>query len=312
MFLGGSINLLKPAGMTSHDCVGFFRRLSGIKRVGHAGTLDPMATGVLPLLIGNATRMMEYLEIDNKEYRCEMILGIKTDTQDIWGNVLEDNCNKIKNISEEQILRVFKQYTGEILQTPPTVSAVRVKGKRLYEYAREGKQVEIKPRPAIIHSIKVLTIDIDRGRIIFDINCSKGTYVRSICHDVGEELGYGASMSFLVRKRSGAFRLENTSTLEELKKDWKSLLLPLDFPLEQFGRLRIKPEREKWFSNGGYLRPKEVEVISEPIVKVNSKLKIKKEGLERAFNVYCQNRFLGVAIFDTNKGIYLADKVFCL
>lgn len=297
--------------MTSHDGVYFFRRLSGIKRVGHAGTLDPMATGVLPLLVGNATRMMEYLDIDDKEYRCEMILGVITDTQDIWGNVLEDNRNNIKDISEEQILKTFEKYNGEILQTPPSMSAVRVKGKRLYEYSREGEQVEIKPRSAIIRSLRVLTIDFSRGRIIFDIRCSKGTYIRTICHDVGEELGCGASMSFLVRKMSGAFNLENSSTLEEIKENWESLILPLDFPLEQFGRIKIQPEREKWFSNGGYLRSKEVEVLRKPTVNINSKLRIKKEGINNAFNVYCQDRFLGVAIFDTKKGIYLADKVFC-
>lgn len=310
MIVGGSVNLLKPAGMTSHDGVYALRKLSGIKRIGHTGTLDPMATGVLPLLVGNATRLMEYLDIDDKEYRCEMILGIETDTQDIWGNLLKDKRDLIKHIDKDDILNAFEPYIGEIFQTPPLVSAVRIKGKRLYEYARKGEQVEVKPRPITIHRLNVLTIDMDKGRITFEVKCSKGTYIRSICHEVGMSLGCGGAMSFLIRKMSGVFKLENSVTLEELQKDWESKLLPLDYPLQKLGGLSIQPNRVDWFSNGGYLRPNEVEIIRQPSFKDNSKHITKKEGLDRTFNVYCKDRFLGVMLYDYDKELFVADKVF--
>lgn len=158
MIRNGIINLLKPAGMTSHDGVRLLRRLTGIKRIGHTGTLDPMAVGVLPICIGSAARITEYLDLDYKKYRCEMQLGLETDTQDIWGAILRDNRGNFI-FDGEKIKEVLSSFQGMISQYPPGYSAVRVNGKRLYEYARKGEEVEIKPRQVNIKNITVIHMD---------------------------------------------------------------------------------------------------------------------------------------------------------
>ena len=156
----GIINLLKPAGMTSHDAVYFLRRLTGEKRIGHTGTLDPMAVGVLPLCIGNATRIIEYLDADRKSYRCEMLLGIETDTQDIWGEVLCDRRKSAGNLTAEKLKEVLETFQGDIFQIPPRYSSVRINGRHLYEYARKGEEVEIKPRPVQIYNLNLISFHI--------------------------------------------------------------------------------------------------------------------------------------------------------
>ena len=229
MEVQGIINLLKPAGMTSHDGVYFLRKLTGIKKIGHTGTLDPMAAGVLPICIGNATKIIDYLDLDEKEYRCEMILGIETDTYDIWGKVLNDQRYKVSCIDETALTSAFNTFIGEIYQLPPNYSSVRVQGKHLYEYARKGQEVSVKPRPVIIHNLKILRFDGNTGRVMFDIACSKGTYIRSICHEAGKILKCGGAMSFLARISSGSFKIENSVTMEALSEEWSKHLLPMDF-----------------------------------------------------------------------------------
>ncbi|MGI6733203.1 MAG: tRNA pseudouridine(55) synthase TruB [Anaerovoracaceae bacterium] len=309
--MNGIINFLKPAGMTSHDCVYFLRKITGIKRIGHTGTLDPMAAGVLPLCIGNATRIMDYLDLDHKVYRCQMILGIVTDTWDIWGNVLEDKREKFEKPDIVTIEKVFQSFTGEIFQTPPSYSSVRIGGKHLYEYAREGKRMEAAKRPAIIHELRIIAYDRAAGRITFDIRCSKGTYVRSVCHEAGNLLGTGGAMSFLLRTASGEFQLEESAPPERLKEDWQNYLLPMDYPLTRFGKINIREDRAAWFGNGGYLRAAEAEVLRLPMVEnLTQHIRI-REGMDRAYCVYSGKRFLGVALYDTKKRIYTADKVLC-
>lgn len=305
----GIINLLKPAGMTSHDGVYFLRKLTGIKRIGHTGTLDPMAVGVLPLCIGNATRIIDYLDSDDKEYRCEMILGVETDTWDIWGNVLNDKRNQIIEIKEKTIEEALQSFQGEIYQLPPLHSAVRIKGKHLYEYARKGEVIDVKPKPVIIKNLKMIDFNQENKRITFDITCSKGTYIRSICHELGTKLECGGTMSFLLRKASGVFQIENTVSMEQLAEDWKKYLLSIDFPLAHLGKLEIPTKRLNWFKNGGYLRLNEVKIISEPLINISKHIKT-REGLERAFNVYCQGQFLGVMLYNKEKKQFIADKVF--
>lgn len=307
----GLINLLKPAGMTSHDCVHYLRKLTGIKRIGHTGTLDPMAAGVLPLCIGNATRIVEYLDLEHKVYRCQMILGIITDTWDVWGNVLQDNREKFENPDLETIEKVFQTFTGEIYQTPPSYSSVRIGGKRLYEYAREGKQVEAAKRPAIIHELRIVEYDKAAGRITFDMRCSKGTYVRSVCHEAGKLLGFGGAMSFLLRTASGEFQLAEAVPLERLMQGWRNYLLPVDYPLTHFGKINIPENRAAWFSNGGFLRDAEVEIMRQPKAGYATKHIRAREGLDRSYCVYSKERFLGVALYDDKKRIYTADKVLC-
>ena len=211
----GIINLLKPAGMTSHDGVQLLRRLTGIKRIGHTGTLDPMAVGVLPLCIGSAARITEYLDLDYKKYRCEMLLGIETDTQDIWGKILRDKRENL-TIEAGTVIALLKGLQGEILQKPPSYSAVRVAGRRLYEYAREGNLIEGKARRAYIKEMSIVRMDMEKKLVTFDVVCSKGTYIRTICHDIGQKLNCGAVMNYLIRMESGRFTLDDTVTVEEL------------------------------------------------------------------------------------------------
>jgi tRNA pseudouridine55 synthase len=319
MIKDGIINLLKPAGMTSHDGVQMLRRLTGIKRIGHTGTLDPMAVGVLPLCIGSAARITEYLDLDYKKYRCEMQLGIETDTQDIWGAVIQDNRSNI-NVTIESITEALNTFQGLISQYPPGYSAVRVNGKRLYEYARQGQEVEIKPRTIDIKSITVTRCDMEKGKITFDVECSKGTYIRTICHDTGKLLGCGAVMSCLIRTASGAFTLEDTVTIEELTEQGpERFLLEPDFPLVHFGQAVVNEDRGKWFANGGHLRMSDVKIIREPVYKnAGEGLNIRDE-YRQAYNIYADRSnaastedsgFLGVAFYNNDYKKLVADKIF--
>lgn len=208
----GIINVLKPPGMTSHDVVSYIRRVYSLKRVGHAGTLDPAAAGVLPVALGQATRMLEYLTDDNKEYRVEMTLGFETDTGDDTGTIFQ-KCHCALPQPEE-IAKVLKSFVGQIEQVPPMYSAIKVDGRKLYELARDGITIERKSRKVYIGSIKILRIA--NGRVLFDVQCSKGTYIRSLCIDIGRKLGCLATMSFLVRTRVGQFDISESRTLEEL------------------------------------------------------------------------------------------------
>jgi tRNA pseudouridine55 synthase len=317
MIRDGIINLLKPAGMTSHDGVQFLRRLTGIKRIGHTGTLDPMAVGVLPLCIGSAARITEYLDLDYKKYRCEMQLGLETDTQDIWGTVIQDLRSGFV-FREDQIIDALHSFKGLISQYPPGYSAVRVNGRRLYEYARQGEAVEIKPRQVNIKSITVIHMNPDAGRVIFDVECSKGTYIRTICHDTGRILGCGAVMSCLIRTASGAFTLDNTVTIEELMDgNPEQYRLEPDFPLVHFGKAVVNKDRGKWFTNGGHLRMSDVSITREPeFQKAGDELNIRQE-YKNAYNIYLEQRpgengndFLGVAFYEKEQNRFVADKIF--
>lgn len=318
MIQEGIINLLKPAGMTSHDGVQFLRRLTGIKRVGHTGTLDPMAVGVLPLCIGSSARITEYLDLDFKSYRCEMKLGMETDTQDIWGTVLSENKDRINGIREEDIIKAFESFRGLISQLPPDYSAVRINGKRLYEYARQGEAVTVKPRVVYIKDITVNSYDRTNGLICFDVICSKGTYIRTICHDVGNILGCGAVMSCLIRTSSGQFTIEHSVTIEELSEFGpEPFILNTDFPLVHFGKALVNADRGRWFTNGGHLRMTEVQIVREPEYKNREGVMPVREEYKMAYNIYYKDenqdtseQFLGVAFYHKDYKKLVADKIF--
>ena len=301
MIDSGIINLNKPKGMTSHDCVSAVRRIIGIRRVGHTGTLDPMAEGVLPICIGTAARIMEYLDIDYKTYRAEMTLGITTDTQDVWGKTVKEHTGSVPPLV--QIAEAFEDFRGEIEQTPPKYSALKVNGKKLYEYARAGEEVEIKKRKVFIKDLQINTTELSGSKVSFDVTCSKGTYIRTICHDVGEMLGCGGAMSGLVRLASGVFKLEDAIYAEDLAKlapdALKEVVKPADFPLVHFGKAVIKSrDRAIWFTNGGVLLADEVSVTQKP-------------GHKEMYCVYGEpGIFLGVAIYDEVKKIFVVDKIF--
>lgn len=218
--MNGILLLIKPTNMTSFDVVAWLRKITGIKKIGHAGTLDPAACGLLPVCIGKATRTLAWFSEFDKVYRVEMVLGITTDTYDKEGYILKENPVKIDNSLIESVI---SEFTGKIEQTPPMYSAVRVKGKRLYELARKGIEIERKARMVTISHIDILDIKNEGPHPVvrFDVKCSKGTYMRSLCNDIGLKLGCGAYMSFLIRTRVGPFALSDAATLEETEKRFK-------------------------------------------------------------------------------------------
>ena len=215
------LNIYKPVGMTSHDVVAVLRRITKIRQIGHTGTLDPFAEGVLPVCIGKATRLIEYLA-DDKEYLATVQFGASTTTYDIEGE---------KTFTSEQKITVddidLKPFEGEIEQLPPIYSAIKVKGKKLYEYAREGKEVEIRPRKVTIEKIELKSFDEDLQQAEILIKCSKGTYIRSIAHDLGQNIGVGAHLIKLVRTQVGKFRVENSVQLDGINVE-KNLINPID------------------------------------------------------------------------------------
>lgn len=210
--MDGVIVINKPKGKTSHDMVSFVRRITHIRRVGHTGTLDPMATGVLPICIGKATKAADMLTASDKRYTAQLKLGETTDTLDAEGTVLE---RSEVNVTREQIISAVKSFEGEIMQIPPMYSAIKKDGKKLYELARSGIEVEREARKITIYSIDIL--DIQTDTVTIDVKCSKGTYIRTLCDDIGKLLGCGAHMTSLVRTQSGMFTIENSYTADELE-----------------------------------------------------------------------------------------------
>lgn len=207
----GFLSVYKPVGKTSHDVVAYFRKLLRIKKIGHTGTLDPFAEGVLPICIGNSTRLIEYLP-DDKAYLAFVQLGKATDSYDIEGNVIFQSDKKV---AKEDVEQALKKFEGDIEQLPPIYSAIKVNGKKLYEYAREGKSVEIKPRKVTIYKIELKNFDYDNQVAQVYVECSKGTYIRSIANDLGQVLGCGGYLTRLIRTKAGKFLLENSKKMED-------------------------------------------------------------------------------------------------
>lgn len=208
----GFLNIYKPKGMTSHDVISRLRKITKIKQIGHTGTLDPFAEGVLPVCIGKSTRLIEYLEED-KEYLATIQFGLETDTYDLEGTILKTYDKKI---SKKDLKNSLRSFEGEIEQVPPIYSAIKVDGKKLYEYARKSLEVEIKPRRVFISRIELIDFDENAQNAKVLIACSKGTYIRSIAYDLGRTLECGAYLTGLVRTQSGQFNLKNSVALDEL------------------------------------------------------------------------------------------------
>lgn len=249
--MNGILIVDKPEGWTSHDVVAKLRGVLREKRIGHGGTLDPMATGVLPLFVGRGTRAVEFMEAADKEYEAGLRLGIVTNTQDTTGLVLEV---RPVNVSEEDIKAALLSFLGESEQLPPLYSAIKVKGKKLYEYARAGKDVERSPREIYISKAEPLGWQGEEYR--FRIVCSKGTYIRTICHDLGEKLGCGAAMSYLRRTRAGAYSINEALSLEKIieaaeKGQAERLLRKVDSLFSEYPPLRLDSGRERICRNGG-------------------------------------------------------------
>ena len=248
--MNGILLIDKPPLWTSNDVVSKLKGVLKERRIGHSGTLDPLATGLLAVFAGRATRAVSFAESLDKRYTAALRLGLRTDTQDISGNVISKGQTDVK---DEELDRVLSCFVGEIEQTPPMYSAVRVNGKRLYELARKGIEVERKPRKITVYSIE--RKGRESGDIVLDIKCSKGTYIRTLCSDIGEMLGCGACMSALRRTEAGMFSVENAYTLDEVIReaeigDVSSLLLPTETIFSEYERITVSASAEAKVRNG--------------------------------------------------------------
>ncbi|MCM3078940.1 MULTISPECIES: tRNA pseudouridine(55) synthase TruB [Brevibacillus] len=256
--VSGVLVVDKPAGMTSHDCVARIRRLYGTKKVGHTGTLDPEVTGVLPICVGHATRLVEYLQELPKRYDVVMRIGYATTTEDATGEITEQKEVATTSITRERIEELFQRFIGEIEQVPPMFSAVKVNGKRLYDLAREGTVVERQARKVTIYDLTLHEVSVEQGMVDvrFTCTCSKGTYMRTLCVDLGRALGYPAHMKLLRRIKSGPFTEQEAiplGELEEMAAQGKDIFCPLLSIREAVSFLpsfQVKPERAKAVLNG--------------------------------------------------------------
>ncbi len=249
--LHGILNVYKEKGYTSHDVVAKLRGITRQKKIGHTGTLDPDAEGVLPVCLGKATKVSELLTEKDKAYRAVLLLGTVTDTQDITGTVLK--LSDTDGVSEDKTEEVIRGFVGAYEQIPPMYSALKVNGKKLYELAREGKTIERKARVVEIHSIRIIRMELPR--IEMEVSCSKGTYIRTLCHDTGERLGTGGCMEELCRIRSGAFRIEESHRLEYIREsmergELENLLIPVDAVFSQYKKIQIEQDMDSRLKNG--------------------------------------------------------------
>ena len=246
----GIIILNKPVGISSHKCVGIVRKALDMKKVGHTGTLDPEASGVLPILAGPATKASDFLTMEDKRYRATILLGTKTDTLDMAGEILEENP---VNVTEDEVRDVLKKFTGDIEQIPPMYSAIQVNGQRLYHLARQGVEIEREARDITIFSIDVEKIELPE--ITVSVHCSKGTYIRTLASDIGDALGCGGCIKALERTASGVFTLDKAISPEELmslseKGEVEKAILPLDSFFEDYGVIKLDKKRADRVKNG--------------------------------------------------------------
>ena len=245
----GVVNFLKPPGMTSHDAVSFVRRVANNKRVGHTGTLDPAAAGVLAICVGQATRLVEYLQAGRKSYLAEITFGTETDTHDAIGNVVSEG--DASHVNLETLRRVLDQFRGRIQQTPPIFSAIKIDGQKLYDLARAGveeSEIEIAAREVEIHALVVTrflssTRSDQKPRAMLRIECGSGTYIRSLVRDIGRALGCGATMTFLVRTQNGAFDIDEAWTPQQVEADFAGALLPMKHVLRWCARAIIEDDQ---------------------------------------------------------------------
>ncbi len=252
--MNGIVIIDKPEGWTSHDVVGKLRGIFREKRIGHGGTLDPMATGVLPVFVGRATRAVEFCENAVKEYVAHLRLGIITDTQDTTGNILEERS---LSMTETDLIRILPEFTGKQSQIPPMYSAVKVHGKKLYELARKGVEIERKSREITIHEIELIGKNGDD--FVIRVVCSKGTYIRTLCNDIGERLGCGGCMSYLRRTAAGIYTLSDAITIEQVQEAassgmLESVLRPVDSVFAEFPAITVSGKDVSRCLNGNSFR----------------------------------------------------------
>lgn len=269
----GVLNVYKEKGYTSHDVVAKLRGIVGQKKIGHTGTLDPDAVGVLPVCLGRATRLCDMLTEKDKIYETVLFLGKETDTQDITGNVVRSG--DVREIREEMVRDTIQSFVGGYAQIPPMYSALKVNGKKLYELAREGKVVERQPRSVKIYDIQI--IEIDLPRVHMRVHCSKGTYIRTLCHDIGQKLGCGACMEKLKRTKVSSFGIEDSLTLSEIERlrdegKLSEYIIPIDEMFADYRRVTVKREWSRLAYNGNALPQKGTENIEKPMNEENVRI----------------------------------------
>ncbi|WP_027338743.1 tRNA pseudouridine(55) synthase TruB [Halonatronum saccharophilum] len=297
----GIVNVLKPTGMTSFDIIAICRRIFGIKKIGHAGTLDPGASGVLTVCLGRATKVVPFLTETKKKYRAEITFGVETTTLDAFGEV----TNKVEDfeIREEDLLEVLEGFQGDIEQIPPMYSAIKYKGKPLYKLARQGKKIKRNPRKVRIFSLDLLQFN--GNKALVDVECSKGTYIRTLCSDIGKSLGVGAYMSFLVRTQVGEFSLEKSLTLEELEQLSKEdrieeAISNLDKGLFHLPAIKVKSAYDIPLTHGVFIKEEGVEDdIDADLV----------DG--KTFRIYnSKEEFIAVYSWSEKKMLFKPERVF--
>ena len=274
MKITGILNIDKPAGITSYDVVDVIKRVFVGSKVGHTGTLDPVATGVLPILIGDATKLSDNLTAENKAYRVKMLLGVETNTYDITGKIVYAS---VVNKDEIYIRERIKRFIGVQEQTPPIYSAIKVEGKRAYEYAREGKELELKPRTIEIYDINNIAVDLRHREVSFDVYCTKGTYVRSLVNDIGKKLGCGATMVELIRLKNGNFDIKDS------------------VPLYDFLKLNFEEMKKRIISIEDYYSDlKRINMSKEEYTKFYNGVKLEYDEQDKLVKVYEDNKYRGL------------------
>ena len=302
--INGILNVYKEAGFTSHDVVAKLRGICRQKKIGHTGTLDPEAVGVLPVCLGSGTKLCDMLTDKSKEYEAVLLLGQVTDTQDVTGTVLEEHE---VTADEEQAVEAVRSFVGAYEQIPPMYSALKVNGKRLYELARAGKEVERKGRPVEIHSIEILSVSLPE--ITFRVACSKGTYIRTLCHDIGQKLGCGGTMKSLKRTRVGIFTIDGAlklSQLEELAAQGRleEKVIPVEAMFAELPALTVKDAFARLVENGNAFYPAQ----AEEGANAPDGRQTQDGGQVRVYDR--KGRFYGIYAFSEEKERYQPVKMF--
>lgn len=291
----GCINVYKEKGFTSFDVIAKLRGILKQKKIGHTGTLDPQAEGVLPVCLGNATRLCDMLTEKDKVYRAELVLGVVTDTQDVTGQVVS-RTEELPDIGE--VRKAVASFSGAYMQVPPMYSAVKINGKKLYELAREGKTVERKARLVEIYAIDILKEELPV--ITLRVHCSKGTYIRTLCHDIGEMLGCGACMGSLLREKVGGFLLKDALTLGQIEEkmadgSFSSMVTPVDEMFPSYPKITVAEKWDAVVHNGNVLTPEQAGV-DRPMEKI------------RVYD--SRYRFVGVYVWHTERKCFKPEKMF--
>lgn len=299
--MNGVINVYKEKGYTSHDVVAKLRGILHTKKIGHTGTLDPDAEGVLPVCVGSATKLCDVLTDKSKTYETVLLLGVDTDTQDISGKILK---NSPVFLSEEEVKCVIETFIGVYHQIPPMYSALKVNGKKLYELAREGKVIEREARAVEIFQIDILQIDLPRVRM--SVSCSKGTYIRTLCHDIGEKLGCGGCMEQLLRTRVGVFSVEQSHTLAQIEQlrdtgELSRCIMAVWDLFPEYERCYVRQEFARFSSNGNPLR---LSQLKQPPKSLEIPMLIFEERLDGS------QRFVGIYSWKEEKHMLYPRKLF--